>query len=193
MYRRTVMPNGRGAVRWALEEAPNPSVLRLHVDRELTDRTILACPPGTPPAPVDRLLEVEAIRSLDLHRYRVRVNLRPDGDRGEVARHVAEILTPPWGPAGALRLDAGPRGFEAATTGGRVVAESPEMAAAHPALASLFAVDGVSEAIVGEGLILVRLGRMFGWDEAEGEIAAAIRAAADQTGSGTPGSTSSPS
>jgi hypothetical protein len=170
---------------WALEGATNPTLLRLHVGVALTTETIVTCPPGAAPAPVDRLLEIEAIRSLDVHRYRVRLNLRLGAGRAETQRHAAEVLAHAWGPAVPLAPDPGPRAFAAALGGPRAVAESPAMAAGHPVLAAVFEVRGVSEAIAGEGLVLVRLGRLFAWDDAEGPVAAAIAQRA-----GTPGSAS---
>lgn len=174
-------------IRWAIEGAPNPTLLRLHVSVELTDETIVTCPPATPPEPLDRLFEIEAIRSIDLHRYRARINLRPGGPRAETTRHVTEILTPAWGPPTPLAPDPGPRAFESDRTGVRTVAESPAMAESHPTLRAAFAVDGVAEAIAGDGLILVRLGRLYAWSDREAEVARAV-----QTAGGMPGSTSSP-
>lgn len=172
---------------WALEGAANPAVLRLHVGMELTRETIVTCPPGPAPAPIDRLLEIEAIRSLDLHRYRVRLNMRPDAIRAETATHVTQVMRAVWGPAAPLADDEGPRAFRAATDGPRAVAESRAMAGDHPLLAALFEVDGVAEAIAGDGLVLVRLGRMFDWADREADVARAL-----QTAGGIPGSTSSP-
>jgi hypothetical protein len=176
-------------VRWAIEDAPNPTLLRLHVGVALTDETILTCPPGAAPSPIDRLLEIEAIRSLDVHRYRVRLNLRPGAGRDETRRHATEILVHAWGDQGSLRADEGPRAFVAATGGiARRVAESPRMARGNRLLEAVFAVDGVSEAVAGDGLVLVRLGRVFGWNEAE----AAVGRALAQSSVGMPGSTSGP-
>ena len=169
--------------RWALEDAANPTLLRLHVDAALTDATILTCPPGAAPEPIDRLLEIEAIRSIDLHRYRARLNLRADADRATALRDVSEVLEHAFGPALALTPDPGPRAFETEVTGGRRVAESPAMAAGHPLLAAVFAVEGVSEAVAGEGVVLVRLGRLFAWSDREDAVQASL--------GGIPGSTSS--
>jgi len=173
---------------WALEGAPNPTLLRLHFDVALTDETIVTCPPGVLPEPLDRLLEIEAIRSLDLHRYRTRLNLYPGAGRAEARRHVAEVLTPAWGPGAELVPDAGPRAFEAATSGPKAVAESPAMARGHRLLVAAFSVDGVVEAISGEGMVLVRLGRLFSWADRETAVVAAL-----QSAGGMPGSTSGPS
>jgi hypothetical protein len=175
------------AIVWALEDAPNPSVVRLHVDIELTGETIVRCPPGAPPDALSGLAEIGSVRSIDLHRYRARLNLRTDADREAVRGHADAILTGRWGPPSSLGPDAGPRAFEVATSGPRAVAESPAMAQGHGLLEAVFAVDGVAEAIAGEGLVLVRLGRLFGWADREDRVREAL-----QTAGGTPGSTSSP-
>jgi len=175
-------------MRWALEGAPNPTLLRLHAGVALTAETVVTCPPGTAPALIDRLLEIEAIRSIDLHPYRARLNLYPGAGRAATARHVTEVLTPAWGPPAALVPDAGPRVFEARSSSGKVVAESPAMAEGHPLLEAVFGVEGVTEAIAGEGMVLVRLGRLFDWAEGETAVAAAL-----QSAGGMPGSTSLPS
>jgi hypothetical protein len=60
---------------WALEGARNRSVLLLHTTIELTRVTIQPCPPARAPWPLDRLLSIPGIRSMDLHRYRARLNL----------------------------------------------------------------------------------------------------------------------
>lgn len=171
--------------RWALEDAPNQTVVRLHVDGSLTDETIVTCPPNIAPEPLDRLLEIEAIRSIDLHRHRARVNLHPDADRDEAGRHVSEVLEPVWGPPAILTPDPGPRALEAATDDRRTVAESPAMARGHRVLEAIFGIEGVVEAIAGEGLVLVRLGRLFAWDDLEAQVQSVIEGAG-----GMPGSTS---
>ena len=159
---------------WAIEPATNPSVLRIHVDHELTDRTIVTSPPAELEHPLAGLLELDAVRTLDLHRYRVRVNLRADADRVVAAGHAGEILTSAWGSAGSLDPDAGPRAFEVHHRGARTVAESAEMALGHPLLEAVFDVEGVSEAIVGDDLVLVRLGRLFAWTDAEPRLIRAL-------------------
>jgi hypothetical protein len=161
---------------WALEATPNPATLRVHVGHELTDRTIVTSPPAELEHPLGGLLELDAVRTLDLHRYRVRVNLRPDADRDEAAANVGEILASGWGPPGLLEDDAGPRAFQVRHLGPRTVAESWEMAAGHPLLEAVFVVDGVSEAIVGEDVVLVRLGRLFAWTHAEPQVIRALAA-----------------
>jgi hypothetical protein len=166
--------------RWALEGALNPTVLRLHVSVELTSETILTCPPGYPPAPIDLLLGVRGVRSVDLHRYRVRLNLGPGGGRASVTSAVTALLRDAWGDPVPLPPEPDLRAFALARSGPRVVAESPVMAAAsgEPVLAGVFAVTGVVEAIAGADLALVKLGRLFGWDVQTGEaVAAAVRSA----------------
>lgn len=68
---------------WAMEALPNPSVLRLHTTEELTDRTILTCPPGAPPTPLDRLLAGRPFRTRPLADERAAILLPevPDIDR----------------------------------------------------------------------------------------------------------------
>lgn len=154
--------------RWALERAPNPRVLRLHVDVELTDRTIVTCPPDEPPALLAGLASVPGVRSLDLHRYRARLNLSPDAVADSVAEAAAPVLAAALGgDAERMRADAGPRAFESEAEGPRLVAESAEMAerAGDARLSAVFRVVGVVEAIAAPGLVLVRLGRLFAWDE----------------------------
>ena len=77
---------------WALETTPNPAVLRIHVGHELTDRTIVTSPPAELEHPLAGLFELEAVRTVDLHRYRVRVNLRPDANQRATAAHAGAIL-----------------------------------------------------------------------------------------------------
>lgn len=164
--------------RWALEAVTNPSVLRLHLSAPLTDRTIVSCPPEAAPEPLDRLLAIPGVRWLDLHRYRVRLNLGPDGFAGQATVPATEALTDAWGSAAFLDADESPRAFQVEREGDRQVAESLEMAEAHgdAMLMALFAVDGVAEAIAGKDLVLVRLGRLFRWDECSDAVMAALNA-----------------
>src|SRR3954470_23256601 len=83
--------------RWALEHPTNPSVLRVHVDHELTDRTIVSSPPAAIAHPLAGLLEIEAVRTVDLHRYHARVALRHGMDREVATEHVRDILRTAWG------------------------------------------------------------------------------------------------
>jgi hypothetical protein len=171
---------------WALEAATNPSVVRVHVAHELTDRTIATSPPAEVTMPLAGLLEIDAVRTIDLHRYRARINLVRGVDRTETERHVREILRPAWGEETDLPDDAGPRAFESGSHERRVVAESAEMAAGHPVLEALFSVDGVSEAIAGDALVLVRLGRLFGWAQVQPTIRDVLAAYESRSRDGTP-------
>ena len=65
----------RPAVTWALERAPNPRVIRVHTTVELTRATIEKCPPASPPEGLRSLRAVDGVGSVDLHRYRARLNL----------------------------------------------------------------------------------------------------------------------
>jgi hypothetical protein len=171
-----VTTTGADAFRWAIEPAVNPSVVRVHVGHELTDRTIVTSPPAELERPMAGLLEIEAIRTVDVHRYRIRLNLRQGTDRVLTAGHARDVLAAMWGEPMPLAPDEGPRAFAVDREGPRTVAESAEMAEGHAHLEAVFRVDGVSEAIAGEGIVLVRLGRLFSWDEREGPVGAALRA-----------------
>jgi hypothetical protein len=163
-------------MRWAIEPAVNPHVVRIHVAHELTDRTIVTGPPAELDRPLSGLLEIEAIRTVDLHRYRIRLNLRLATDRVVAAGHARDVLAAAWGDPESLVPDPGPRAFVVEREGPRTVAESAEMAEGHPHLEAAFRVEGVSEAIAGDGMVLVRLGRLFTWEEREGPVGAALRA-----------------
>jgi hypothetical protein len=162
---------------WSIEPAVNPSVVRVHVSDQLTDRTIVTSPPAVVAMPIAGLLEIEDVRTVDLHRYRIRMNLRPGSDRVRAAWHARDVLAASWGDPVRLTPDAGPRAFVVAHRGPRTVAESAEMASGHPLLEAVFEVDGVSEAIAGEDMLLVRLGRLFGWDDGEPAVREALAAA----------------
>jgi len=161
-------------VSWAIEPAMNPSVVRVHVTNELTDRTIVTSPPADLDRPLAGLIEIEAVRTIDLHRYRIRLNLRHGADRGRTAAHAHDILAAAWGEPVPLEPDPGPRAFAVDREGARTVAESAQMAAGHPHLEAVFRVDGVSEAIAGDGMVLVALGRLFTWKDREGPVGAAL-------------------
>jgi len=161
--------------RWALEHPTNPSVLRVHVDHELTDRTIVSSPPAAIACPLAGLLEIEAVRTVDLHRYHARVALRHGMDREVATEHVRDILRTAWGDETDGDGEADPRAFEIDYTGPRVAAESVEMAGDRALLVRLFSVAGVREAILGDGLALVRIGRLFTWTAVEPAVAAALR------------------
>ena len=107
---------GDGTV-WAIEGAPNPTVLRVHVGWCLTDRTIVSCPPGPAPAPFDGFLEIDGVRSIDLHPYRVRVNLSPGGGRGSVSSPRRFLAA--CGPGAALGTEPLPRAFAHPYAGAR--------------------------------------------------------------------------
>lgn len=165
---------------WAIETAPNPAVLRVHTTVQLTARTIETCPPKAAAAPLDRLPTLEGIRTVDLHRYHARVNLLPGADPGSVVAATAAALRAVWGVPLDLSAHAEelPRAFAidpaARVQRERVVAESEEMARSDPVARALFGVVGVAEAIVGGGLALVRLGRLFAWRDVEPAVRAAL-------------------
>jgi hypothetical protein len=161
---------------WALEVPLNPSVLRLHVRTALTHHTIVTCPPAPAPAPFDALVRQVDVRSVDLHRYRARINLGPHAHRDAVHARSAALLSQVWGPPSELASAALPRAFAFSWEGPRSVAESAEMAKASavPVLIALFGVDGVEEAIAGQGVLLVRIGRLFSWTDVEPRVRAAI-------------------
>jgi hypothetical protein len=161
--------------RWTLERPANPSVLRVHVDHELTDRTIVTSPPAEIARPLAGALELDAVRTVDLHRYHARVNLAHGADRGVTAGHVADVLRNAWGDETDDGAESDPRAFEIDYAGPRVVAESAEMAAGRDLLVKLFTVVGVREAILGDGLALVRIGRLFTWATVEPAVSAALR------------------
>jgi hypothetical protein len=161
---------------WAIEGALNPTVLRLHVTQELTAATILTCPPAPAPEPLDLLVSIEGVRSLDLQRYRVRLNLVPGAGRATVMAEVAQILHEPWGGAAPMPPEELPRAFAIERQGARLVAEGKEMAERDPVLERAFSVEGVAEAIVDEHLVLVRLGRLFRWADVEPLMSAALTA-----------------
>ncbi|MGH9053076.1 MAG: hypothetical protein ACRDWX_08715 [Acidimicrobiia bacterium] len=160
---------------WALEGARNPSVLLLHTTVELTRATIEPCPPGRAPWPLDRLLSIPGIRSMDLHRYRARLNLAPGTDWALVEVRIGEILSPQLGPPMDLPAEPQPRAFAVRYRGPRAVAESPGMAQSEPVLRAAFLARGVAEAILTEGVVQVRLGRLFAWDQAEEAVRKALR------------------
>jgi hypothetical protein len=159
---------------WAFEDAANPSVLRVHVGAELTAETILTFPPGEPDPPLSRVLRVPGVRSLNVHRYRLRLNLMPDAVRQEVELLAGEILSSTWGAESQLPVEEIPRAFEVEHTSTRRVAESLAMAEGDDVLTILFGVEGVSEVVVGDGVALVRLGRLFRWDDAEARVQKAL-------------------
>jgi hypothetical protein len=144
------------------------------VDAELTRETIVTCPPGEPDPPLATVLRVPGVRSIDLHRYRARLNLVPDAGRTEVERLAAEVLTDVWGAEVALPVEEIPRAFEVERASERRVAESLTMAEDDDVLTSLFGVEGVSEVVAGDGVALVRLGRLFRWNDVEVRVREAL-------------------
>jgi hypothetical protein len=162
-------------VTWALERAPNPRVIRVHTTFELTRATIEKCPPASPPEGLRSLLAVEAVRSIDLHRYRARLNLSPGCNAEEAWDGVARAIEAAWGAPAPLPGEPSPRGFEVAYEGPRIVAESPEMAAPDATLAALFRVPGVAEAILEAGWVWVRPGRLFPWEDVEDSLRWALQ------------------
>ena len=160
---------------WALERAPNPRVIRVHTTVELTRATIEKCPPASPPEGLRSLLAVEAVRSVDLHRYRARLNLSPGCNAEAAWDRVARAIEAAWGAPALLPGEPPPRGFEVAHEGPRIVAESPEMAAPDATLVALFGVPGVAEAILEAGRVWVRPGRLFSWEDVENSVRWALQ------------------
>ncbi|MGH2673972.1 MAG: hypothetical protein ACRDH1_00945 [Actinomycetota bacterium] len=160
---------------WALERARNPSILRLHTTVELTRATIETCPPARAPWPVDRLPSIPGLRSMDLHRYRARLNLAPGTDPAHAEVRIREILSPELGPPVDLPAEPPPRTFPVRYRGPRAVAESPVMARSQPVLRAAFLAIGVAEAILTGGVVQVRLGRLFAWDQAEEAVRKVLR------------------
>jgi hypothetical protein len=163
------------AVRWALERAPNPRVIRVHTTVELTSATIERCPPATLPEGLRSTLAVDGVRSVDLHRYRARLNLSADCDAEAAWAGIARTIGAAWGAPVPLPREPPPRGFEVAYGGPRIVAESPEMAGLDPTLGALFRVPGVAEAILEAGRAWVRPGRLFSWGEMERSVRGALQ------------------
>jgi len=162
-------------VTWALERAPNPRVIRVHTGVELTRATIEKCPPAIPPEGLRSLLAVDGVHSVDLHRYRARLNLSRGRDAKAAWGEVARAIEATWGAPAPLPVEPSPRAFEVAYEGPRVVAESPEMAAPDPTLAALFGVPGVAEAILEAGRVWVRPGRLFSWKDVEASVRWALQ------------------
>jgi hypothetical protein len=162
-------------VTWALERAPNPRVIRVHTTVELTRATIEKCPPASPPEGLRSLLAVDGVRSVDLHRYRARLNLSPGCNAEAAWDGVARAMEAAWGAPAPLLGEPQPRGFEVVYEGPRIVAESPEMAGPDPTLAALFRVPGVAEAILEAGWVWVRPGRLFPWEDVEDSLRWALQ------------------
>jgi hypothetical protein len=148
-------------------------VLVVHTTMELTQETIETCPPSGPPDPLGQLLEVHGIRSIDLHRYRARLNLAPGADRDEITRQARKLLGNAWGPTASKRNEP-VQMFAASYAGPRLVAESLRMAGSQPILRALLGVRGVTEAILEPGQVRVRLGRLFSWAEVHHDVRRAL-------------------
>jgi hypothetical protein len=149
-------------------------VIRVHTDRELTHRTIQTCPPGRAPSGLDEVLGLDDVRSVDLHRYVARVNLVAGALRSEAASSVEDALIGAWGPPADPPSQPRRRTFPAAASGPRVVAESLEMAGEHELLRRLLGTAGVVEAVVDDGAVAVRIGRLFAWADVEPAIRDAV-------------------
>jgi hypothetical protein len=162
---------------WALETAQNPSVLRLHVRTELTRMTIETCPPTTPPEILEPVLALDDVRSVNLHRYRARINLVAGVEALGVLPPIERFLAERMGPADYLPPEPPPQAYPVEHEQPRIVAESLEMAGDQPMLRALFETAGVVEAILGTGLLLVRLGRLFTWEECAPAVQQALDAA----------------
>src|SRR5439155_20993391 len=164
------------SVAWAVESVTNPMVLRIHSTVELTRRTIETFPPGEAPAPFDAIARLGEVRTVDLHRYRARLNLRPGADQDDALLLARDVFTGAWGrPVTLDNLPAqSPKAFTIRPFGERFVAESPEMAEPNRIAAALFAIEGVAEVIVGDGLALVGLGRLFRWSDLEAVVTGAL-------------------
>ncbi|MGH2528265.1 MAG: hypothetical protein ACRDH0_02835, partial [Actinomycetota bacterium] len=115
MARQEVRP----PVMWALEVAPNPRVIRVHTTVELTRATIETCPPASPPEWLRAMLAVDGVRSVDLHRYRARLNLSPGCDAKAASVGAARAIESAWGAPAHLPGEPPPRAFEVAYEGPR--------------------------------------------------------------------------
>ena len=113
------------------------------------------------------MLAVDRVGSVDLHRYRARVNLSPSCDATAAWEEVAQAIEAAWGAPAPLPGEPTPRAFELAYEGPRIVAESLEMATPDATLVALFGVPGVAEAILEAGRVWVRPGRLFSWEDVE--------------------------
>lgn len=160
---------------WALERAANPRVIRVHTRVELTRATIEKCPPASPPEGLRSLLTVDGVRSVDLHRYRARLNLSPGCDAKPAWDGVARAIEQAWGAPAPLPGEPAPRAFDVDYEGPRIVAESPEMAGLDPTLVALFRVPGVAEVILEAGRVWVRPGRLFSWEDVETSVRRALQ------------------
>ena len=121
------------------------------------------------------MLAVDGVRSVDLHRYRARLNLSPGCIAKATWDGVARAIEAAWGAPAPLPGEPPPRAFEVAYEGTRIVAESPDMAAPHATLVALFRVSGVAEAILEADRVWVRPGRLFSWEDVETSVSRALQ------------------
>jgi hypothetical protein len=112
---------------------------------------------------------------MDLHRYRARLNLAPGTDPALAEVRIREILSPELGPPVDLPAEPPPRRFPLRYRGPRAVAESPEMTRSQPVLRAAFLAPGVAEAVLTEGVVEVRLERLFAWDQIEKAVRKPLR------------------
>jgi hypothetical protein len=75
---------------------------------------------------------------MDLHRYRVRLNLGPWTEPEPVEVRIGEILSPQLGSLVDPPAEPQPRTFAVRYRGHRAVAESPGMAQSEPVLRAAF-------------------------------------------------------
>ena len=134
----------------------------------------MTCPPAIPPAPLERLLALRGVRTLNLHRYQCRVNLRPGANAVAAAHATETALVSEWGLPEPLPPEEDLRAFAIRREGPRTVAESREMAASDPIALALFDVAGVAEVVLGSGVALVRLGRLFRWSDVQNDVVRAL-------------------
>ena len=91
------------------------------------------------------------------------------------AAHATETaLVSEWGLPEPLPPEEDLRAFAIRREGPRTVAESREMAASDPIALALFDVAGVAEVVLGSGVALVRLGRLFRWSDVQNDVARAL-------------------
>ena len=80
-----------------------------------------------------------------------------------------------WDPLSICRWSLRPERSPVRYRGPRTVAESPVMARSQPVLKAAFFVPGVAEAIVADGVVEVRLGRLFDWAQADQAVREALK------------------
>src|SRR5918996_1645389 len=135
---------------------------------------MMTCPPAVPAPPLDQLLALPEIRSLDLHRYLCRVNLRPGTNAIAVGDAAERSLLTAWGAPEQLPPQEETRGFAIWREGPKLVAESREMAGGEAVAVALFDVQGVVEVVLGRRIALIRLGRLFRWSAVQGDVVRAL-------------------